>query len=65
MSHMSVLGAFWKQDKEERKGILGKKACTREEIVGRKNNTHMHGRLNDARVRVFAMYCNGWQARNV
>jgi hypothetical protein len=39
MSHMSVLGAYWKQGKEERKDILGKKACTREATIGRKRST--------------------------
>jgi hypothetical protein len=29
----------WKETKVERKEILGKKACTREEIARRKNNT--------------------------
>jgi hypothetical protein len=39
MSHMSVLGACWKQAKVERKVILGKKACTREATAGRKSST--------------------------
>ena len=39
MSHMSVLGAFWKQTKVERKEILGKKACMRKVTARRKNNT--------------------------
>jgi hypothetical protein len=37
-SHMSVLGACWKQTKAESKVILGKKACTRKATAGRKNN---------------------------
>jgi hypothetical protein len=40
MSHMSVLGACWKQAKAERKEILGKKACTRKATAGRKRSTH-------------------------
>jgi chromosome segregation ATPase len=39
-SHMSVLGACWKQTKVESKVILGKKACTRKATTGRKNNMH-------------------------
>jgi hypothetical protein len=39
MSHMSVLGACWKQAKVERKVILGKKACTRKATAGRKSST--------------------------
>jgi hypothetical protein len=39
-----------------RKGQLeGKEACVRE--AGKEC---MQGRPNDARVRVFVMYCNGW-----
>jgi hypothetical protein len=59
MSHMSVLGACWKQAKSERKAILGRKACTRKATAGRKSNTCMHGRPNDVRVRVFVIHCNG------
>jgi hypothetical protein len=35
---MSVLGACWKQAKDKRKDVLGKKACTREATAGRKRN---------------------------
>jgi hypothetical protein len=38
-SHMSVLGACWKQTKVERKVILGRKACTRKATAGRKSST--------------------------
>jgi hypothetical protein len=38
MSHMSVLGAYWKQAKEEIKAILGKQACMKKATTGRKNN---------------------------
>jgi hypothetical protein len=36
---MSVLGACWKQAKEERKAILGKKECTKKATDGKKSST--------------------------
>jgi hypothetical protein len=65
-SHVSVGGLldadlvrrkvyFWEEKHERRKGQLeGKEAHVRE--VGK---AHMQGIPNDARVRVFVMYCNG------
>jgi hypothetical protein len=38
MSHMSMLGACWKQAKVERKTSLGNKACTREVTTRRKSS---------------------------
>ena len=48
-------GYFWEENHERRKGQLeGKVACLREA-----GESHMQGRPNDARFRVFVMYCNG------
>jgi hypothetical protein len=37
---MSVLGACWKHAESERNSILGRKACMRKGIAGRKSSTH-------------------------
>jgi hypothetical protein len=60
MSHMSVLGACWKQAKVEKKGDFGKESM-HEESDSWKEEQHarMQGRPNDGRVRVLVMYCNG------
>ena len=49
-----------------KKGYFGKE-CMHEEINNWKEEQQMrmHGRHNNARVRVFAIHCNGWRARNV
>jgi hypothetical protein len=59
MSHMSVLGAYWKQVESERKAILGRKACKGKRQLEGKEHMCIHGRPNDARVRVFVIHCNG------
>jgi hypothetical protein len=39
MSHMSMLGPIGSRPKRKNKAILGKKACTRKAIAGRKKST--------------------------
>jgi hypothetical protein len=48
-------GYFWEEKHERKKGQLEGKATRVREAC----EAHMQGRPNDARVRVFAMYCNG------
>jgi hypothetical protein len=48
-------GCFWEEKYERKKGQLeGKTTCVREAC-----KAHIQGRPNEARVRVFAIYCNG------
>jgi hypothetical protein len=60
MSHMSVLGACWKQTKAGKKGDFGKESMHEESDSWKEEqHTCMHGRPNNVRVRVLVMYCNG------
>jgi hypothetical protein len=45
---------------QKKKGYFGKKGMQEEsDIWKEKQHAHMHGRPNDARVRVFVIHCNG------
>jgi hypothetical protein len=56
----------WKQAKAKRKTIFGTKGMhEKSDSWKEEDHVHMHGRLNNAKVRFFVIQCNGLLARNV
>jgi hypothetical protein len=59
MSHMLVLGAYWKQAKAKNKGDFGKESMHKErDNCKEEQYARMQGINNEIRVRVLVMYCN-------
>jgi hypothetical protein len=48
------------QAESERKVIFGGEVCKKKKSWKEEKHTCIHGRPNDARVRVFVIHCNGW-----